>query len=190
MIFSRRLTALMIFLLLVTLAAFAFAIQGVRLGQQRITRNVTQVTRRITQVDAVVSRSPCTNITSAVCLQRLIASSTATQIARLRGPRGFTGPRGRTGATGATGATGMRGPAGVGTSGAAGADGQSGNAGATGVRGPQGPIGPQGPKGDTGVSIVQVAPAPPIVNVPLPVPDTTPPASPTTACHGNGKKAC
>lgn len=181
---SRRVKGLLLGLLLVTLVSFAIAIQGVRLGQARIERNVTQVTNRVTRVDAVISRSPCTNRTRQQCLRILMASASPADREKLRGPRGYRGRIGRTGATGARGPQGI--PGAVGATGSAGLSivGNQGRRGLPGFTGPQGNPGPQGPKGDPGISAPIVSDPAPAVVAPVVNPSgKTPPGQVGKPCH-------
>lgn len=100
---TRRQTLSILALLMISVIAYGYtimAVAGVRRDQSTIVRNVTQVTKRVTEVNAVVSRSPCANRSRVQCLRLLIAAATPTDLQQLRGPRGFTGPRGQTGARG------------------------------------------------------------------------------------------
>lgn len=135
---SRRLLIWLATCLFVTFAAMSYAIvnvQSLKRGQDTINRNITNVT-------AVVSRSPCTNKTKVSCLQTLLNAATTRQLNELRGPAGRDGARGPRGPRGPQGATGARGPAGH--------DGARGPAGPRGLTGAMGPIGPIGPAGQTG----------------------------------------
>lgn len=163
---GKRVVGFLVVLLMVTLGAFGFAIASVSARQDHITQNVTKVTRHITQVDAVVSHSPCKDLTKTECLRVLVAAAAPGELAKLRGPRGPRGLRGMTGRTGATGRIGH-----TGATGPAGARGVRGRAGPTGARGPQ------GPKGDPG----------PVVTVPaITVPSVLPPGQIGKPCHGKG----
>jgi hypothetical protein len=78
MTISRWVLGLLAFLGVVTLVAFAIAIQGVRIGQQATDRKVTEVTR-------IVSMSPCANLTRAACFHRLIQAAAPSDIEAVRG---------------------------------------------------------------------------------------------------------
>lgn len=75
---SRWLLALLMLLGIITLTGFAIAIQGVRLGQQRTDRRVTEVTR-------VVTASPCANLTIAECFHRLVQGADQSDLEVVRG---------------------------------------------------------------------------------------------------------
>lgn len=136
---SKRLLVVVTACMLVTIASFAYAIvngQSLRRGQDVIRRDITNVT-------AVVSRAPCTNLTKRECGRAILSALTRADREKLRGPRGrrgLAGPRGPRGQAGATGARGAQGPRGfTGLTGRQGIGGAIGPAGSPGAPGPGGP---------------------------------------------------
>jgi hypothetical protein len=118
-----------------------------------VSRDHTTVTR--------ISKSPCANLGTQACLEKLVRAASPEQIARLRGARGPRGPQGPRGPRGLRGALGPQGPQGLpGATGSTGAPGQRGAPGRRGGNGSNGSNGLPGAPGAPGVPGIRLPPLP------------------------------